>query len=504
MAETFVGWVPTALGRLSFSRIGDEFQKHAVVSSVPGLGGPAGIFGAKRTVEDLSTSVWDRILGKGVDVTDYAFFLETISADLPYPCKHSPKHGPSCAVKLEPTTAGALQGRVYFTQSARGVFARGPAVKGLALLRDTAVSGAKPQSDRWAGYRGSERRVAAAWRLMRLRLLGRGAISNFGEADVLLLRTGECRVTLREDRQSLLLGMAKYSRPNIVHQITFQNFQRMFLEDSAEGVFRTIRDLVHKHYHHDGDNYVFSPVARVTAQDDSNWRRQTRDGLMRMCMAERRKGHAASLRNALGILAYVDAFDRHLARWYLRNGRPVDGRQSAAYDFSALKASIDAGLKARELADQTIRQRLLFAFGFMVTVITLLAPIFREPLTKAVSSSQPLTPHHFLTDALGFMARHPVASLAAAAGFGWLFDLAVTRLSITRLDTVWQAVTTKAADKFIATLRQMKVGSRLSQWIAVGVLGGGILALIGVWLNIAIEVVGSASAYIDSVRGMFR
>jgi len=102
------------------------------------------------------------------------------------------------------------------------------------------------------------------------------------------------------------------------------------------------------------------------------------------------------------------------------------------------------------------------------------------------------------------MARHPVASLAAAAGFGWLFDLAVTRLSITRLDTVWQAVTTKAADKFIATLRQMKVGSRLSQWIAVGVLGGGILALIGVWLNIAIEVVGSASAYIDSVRGMFR
>lgn len=504
MAETFVGWVPTALGRLSFSRIGDEFQKHAVVSSVPGIGGPAGIFGVKRRVEDLADSVWERIFRTGVEVTDYAFFFESVTADLPYPCKTKPKHGPPCSVQLEATSGGALQGKVYFTQSARGIFARGPAVKGLALLRDTAVSGAKVQMDRWAAYKGSERRVAAAWRLMRLQLLGRKALNNFGEADVVLLRTGECRITLNPESQSLLLAMATYSPSNIVHQITFQNFQRMFLEDAAEGVFFAIRDLVHKHYHHDGEEFIFNPVFRAFAKDDNNWRRQTREGLMRMCLAERRKGHAASLRNALGILAYVDAFDRHLARWHLQNGRPVDSRQSAAYDYSALKSSIDAGLKARELADHTIRQRLLFSFGFMITVITLLAPIFREPLTAGGEVSNPAEARHFVTDALGFMVRHPVASLLAAAGFGWVFDLTVTRLSITRVDSAWQAVTTSGADKFIATLRQMKVGSRLSQWIAVGILAAGIIGLAAIWLKIAIEVVGSTSAYIETVKGMVR
>lgn len=502
MAETFVGWVPTVLGRLSFSRIGDEFQKNTVVATVPSQTGTSAIFGSRRRIERYAFSWLEWLWGGRVEITDYAFFLEPVDAELPYPNKISPKHGAACPVVLKMTPHGALKGTVYFTRSGINPFFGGAAVKAQALLRDSAVTAFKDTSQIRQSYRLSRRRTEAAWRLMRQQFMARKKYENFGQADVLLLRTGECRITLNEDLQSLLLGVKLAGES--VQIVTFQNFNRMFLEDAATGVFLSIRDVVHKHYHHKSSSSVDEAVSRTNLTDDISWRTQTLNGLMRMCLVERRGGSVISLRNAQGILAYVDAFDRHLAGWYLNRGRPVENKWRPSYDFSALKASVDASLKARELGDQAIRSRLIFAFGFMVTAITLLAPIFRDQLLSTThSSSATGIPRHILTDTLAFMARHPLLSFISAAGFGLLFDLAVTRLSVTRVDTLWQALTTRLTDGFVAWLRRMRVGSRQAQGLVLALIGIAIIACTAIWVRVAVSVLGSLPAYFESIRDTF-
>jgi hypothetical protein len=112
--------------------------------------------------------------------------------------------------------------------------------------------------------------------------------------------------------------------------------------------------------------------------------------LLRSVIALRRSDSAHTFRQALGILAYADAFQRHLGSWSNQRGQAVKIKNRMAYDFAALKASIEASLKVRELKDQSVRARIIFSFGTLLTALTLIAPILRDYLPEVPAGANAL------------------------------------------------------------------------------------------------------------------
>lgn len=79
----FVGWSPTILGRVSFSRIGEANTRGSVICNATEDGGC--LFGvSRRTSHDGPVPAWlTNIFGR-FPYTDWAFFLECRPGELPF------------------------------------------------------------------------------------------------------------------------------------------------------------------------------------------------------------------------------------------------------------------------------------------------------------------------------------------------------------------------------------------------------------------------------------
>jgi len=428
--RVFVGWVPTVTGRLSFSRIGDaDFGDRTICNNTATVDGDGFLFGSHtRTSHDGPLPAWVmRRLGRVPDV-HYLVSLRVAEAALPVQAPKGQADDPlQSPVNSETDKEGALAGEIVF-------FSKGKALPKsvqdhLTSLREIAREGRAPscnQAKRRQNRDRGEELIGEIWNDLTGRFAKRQKLPGFGRLKIRVLRTGQCEIQV-EEKDLFTTGAVKASQTIALQEGTLDTSTESFQSAAAAAArqcFFFMRDLAHRHYHHHMNSDLLTTTYLWSLETDEHWRRETQYGLVRLAISERRRDTAETFKQTLGIIAYAEAFQRHLCGWLSQfNAPPVRSPLAFAYDFAALRASIDASLKVREQKDGQRRQSLLFAFGFVVTCLGLIVSGFRTSSTVPPSAAA-------FVSGVSFLARYPIQSLIGAAIFAGAVDLAFLRVSL--------------------------------------------------------------------------
>lgn len=478
---TFVGWTPNVTGRLSFSRIGDTYCGDRVLCNHTATpDGKGFLFGAEtRTSRDGPLPAWlIRFIGRVPDI-QFLAFLEVEAAELPYP---TPKlDGADCAVSLEMDGEGALAGEVIFLS--KGKVLDDATKASLETIRRLTREGRTPQCSvgtRLENYQKARETAEVLWKRLEREFAAGRKTPAFGRVKISLLRTGECRVDVNPALLFTTSDMKAAQRAGQVNEDS--NEAKRAAAAAARQSFFFIRDLAHQHYHHPKNSDLLTTTYTWTPSEDEAWRRETQYGLVRLAIAARRRDTAEAFKRALGFLAYAEAFQKHLCGWRLDESRkPAKSIWGFAYDFTALRQSIDASLKVRELRDTQLRQRLFFVFGFIITCLGLVLSGLRSP------NGRPETAEFFMR-IVDRLSAHPIMALMAAGLLAWLLDLIFTKVSV---GSQWVGGISRLTD---AAMGQMMVWWRNPQVsfsvtvILTGLVMLGIGAICGVTFYWAVEV----------------
>lgn len=469
MPVRFSGWSPTVLGRVAFSRIGDSPAKGSLVCNVTSA--DEGLFFGivRRTSQDGAFPAWvRRLIGQYPD-TDYAIFLRVEPAALPQ-SKNAclVVEGEEEDVVLRDDKRGSLVGEVFFVNGVSLLRGRGQRAA-VALLRDQTLRASAPGlplPNVREAYFTARAEVERAWRAA-ARSNSKGSDTPaFGRASISLIRTGQITVSVEphELYTSEAIKLAQQEGEGSPRWARYTHHISDECQSIAEQCFFVLRDLTHQHYHHDKSSDLLTTVTPWSVQDDEEWRRETQYGLMRMAIALRRTDTAQAYREALGVVAYADAFQKHLCGWYsTASGVAVSSAVRFQYDFAALRASIEASLKVRELKDSNLRARLFFAFGTLVTALTILIPAYRgqSPNVDGVVGGQsPVVTVQVAVfgGILKYAIAYPWFTIVAAAVLGLLVDYLFVGLAVKSSNyRKTRASISRAIGGIMAGLRRHKV-----------------------------------------------
>jgi hypothetical protein len=396
-------------------------------------------------------------------------------------------------------------GDIYFVNGTSWLRGRGQRAA-IALLRDQALRGSSPglpdrniQDAFWQAKAEIERSWTAATRRVRKRK----PTTAFGHVAVKLVRTGQCVVEV-EPQDLFTTEQIKLAQIEGQQSSRWKTSEEHVQDEClsvAEQSFFVIRDLTHQHYHHEKSSDLLTTVTPWIDTKDEDWRRETQYGLMRMAIALRRADTAQSYREALGVVAYADAFQKHLCGWYSTpTGIAASSAVRFQYDFAALRASIEASLKVRELKDSNVRARLFFAFGTLVTAMTVIIPAYRgaRPDVSGVwgaSSQLAILQADFFAGALAVAVAYPVLSLFAAAALGLLIDYLFVGFAVKSSNyRKTRASISRALGGVMAFLRRHRVPDILNR-LLVFIMLGGFLASLGAIMYFCFRILYGSLSY---------
>lgn len=140
-----------------------------------------------------------------------------------------------------------------------------------------------------------------------------------------------------------------------------------------------IKDMVHHHVHHDSKSDQITPLTEIGAVDadagEELWRRDTAWSLSRAVDALARRGKLQDLREATGILAYADAFQKTLLLYRRKHNDPAAFEPNAVtyrYDFGHIKESLKVQLDQVTARRTTLSQMLLAGLTGCIAATSLL------------------------------------------------------------------------------------------------------------------------------------
>lgn len=152
----------------------------------------------------------------------------------------------------------------------------------------------------------------------------------------------------------------------------------------ANQFFFFLKDLAHRHYHH---NHIADRTGvTYPEEDDEQWRRETAYSLTRMTLQARRRNNIHKYKNALGMLAYADTFQKHIAYWrYTKSSLEKKSTKLRSsfipYDFEAVRSSMESSLRTLEWKSQRTYTNIALVvalyFGF-ISALGVATAIFKE------------------------------------------------------------------------------------------------------------------------------
>jgi len=177
--------------------------------------------------------------------------------------------------------------------------------------------------------------------------------------------------------------------------------------------FYFLRDITHRHQHHANRSDTLTTVWPIS--DPSLWIRETLYELYRRVLMLRRQHSPRGQEDALGILAYVAAFESSIADPYRKMTeiyplKPV----IPVYEKAALKESLNANLetKRRKRVQRNVVAAIIPAFS--AAMLSLGNAIYGRNAPLNLPSSKILIFQSFLS-------KPVTTSLAALATYEWLF-----------------------------------------------------------------------------------
>lgn len=471
--QHYVGWAPTIVGRVAFSRVGSDLQAHPDICNHASR--PDGfVFGREtRTSPDgpLPVPVM-RLLGRQPD-QQFAIFLEVQPRSLPRPCESG-----TAAVELVSDERGMLSGYLYFFSKSRLSKALGVDAKLTAIgtFARRARSPRTSEDERRALFEQAQRSSAELFASLTDGCLRGQKTPAFARCMVQLDRTGRCDITLGPDdlfidRQTKLAHVAGPNSP--VWEAAATAFEKagQFISRHA---YNVVRDLSHKHYHHHRHADLLATTYPWTPETDQNWRRETLYGLTRMAIDIRRRGSAKAFKQCAGVVAYAEAFQLHLGSWSLNADNTIGPAPTVPpYDFAALRSSIDASLKVRELEDAERRQTILYLTTIGLAALAL--------VVAGVRATTP-PPETTFSYALDWMTAHPILTIWFALVAAWFVDLAFLRAA---LPLPWSRPFYYGLKRAAAALMGSLIWRGAPSWLSFGITLFVLFLVVAAWAGVS-------------------
>jgi hypothetical protein len=178
--------------------------------------------------------------------------------------------------------------------------------------------------------------------------------------EVALFRTGEVRIWFEDE---VAEALTEKKRKDISRQAYF-----------------FVKDMVHHHIHHDPKSDQITPLTEIgdaaPGAAEELWRRETVWSLSRAVDALARRGKLQDLREATGILAYADAFQKTLLLYRRKTGEPAAFEPNAVtyrYDFAHIRESLKVQIEQVTSRRTSLSQMLVAGLAGCLAATSLLA-----------------------------------------------------------------------------------------------------------------------------------
>ncbi len=417
--ESYAGWVPNVSGHLSFGLID--------------------VRGARSVLNHMPSDIGERVVAvhRRRAAQDFPVAGELVST-----FRRWARQDFVLIARTRPTTTGIVENnQLKFHLDRNGVLVgcvlvvpeesdkagRRLRARLLARLDDRVGLAAHQSGDRRQQY---AERLPEALLAEVAQLRGSVAVHIIRFA---LFRTGELRIWLEQDE---FVGRSVANEP-------LSDVEADAAEHLPSQTYFFIKDVLHRHYHHDAHSDQLLPLTRLPQAVDSDahaanehrWRTATIRGLARVVVEMRHEGQPGVNQQALGILAYADAFQASLART-CRPARPDDGmtldESIMLYDFAHVRASIeatDAALESRKGSN-------LQLFGVLVGVILSALALWsgavqiQPNLCAAIAQSGPPCPPirpGAMADRINWVVGNPMPFVGLCALLGFILFIVFFR-----------------------------------------------------------------------------
>ena len=186
--------------------------------------------------------------------------------------------------------------------------------------------------------------------------------------DCTISRYGEVRVSPSVDPANVLFAPSVTEKP--------RKLEPKDLRYLANQAYFFIKDISHEHRHHHKKS---DTITSAHLSDDAmSWARETQYSMHRHVVALARRKEARSLYNALGMLAYMQAFDKKI--------ESLSGSSGVAIALSYNISEMENSIKARIENFKWRRVQLNILLTAVPALIIALMSIMNQQSTESVSS----------------------------------------------------------------------------------------------------------------------
>ena len=402
---SYAGWVPNVGSHLSFSlmgsRTGTDVQRFSIRQKLSSKSVRSVCALQRRTVDDFLVPPWmilpfrrdiaqDWLLIGKTDEIDVAIGIKPTAVSLREISQLVYRRSanlPRKQVTVAPDEQGVLIGRIYVVPYERHASARERQNEMLGHIRRKLTRAAR--------YIGDDSVIGDIEQEVVKASPGRIRV------DFALMRTGEVRIWFGEERA----GLDEHAHDYVARQAYF-----------------FIKDMTHRHFHHHPAEDQITPLVRFDGKDCTSrreseiaWRRETLWSLARY--AEKRMGSERlnELREAVGMLAYADAFQKTLLDHIRDPDDPlkfVPNSEVYGYDFAHIRESTRVRIDQTN-ARRTVTGQLLAAmFAGGIASMSLLSSLVSTTNARHANDRIPISISH---DVLRWGAEHPVSTIVISA-----------------------------------------------------------------------------------------
>lgn len=422
--RTFSGWVPTITGQLSFSLIGLGASAVKCVTANIECSNPQNVHvpirhvavSQRRITRDLPLTVWPVPLFKPWIASEFILIGSSQAASRPR--LDSITRGDE-ALALHHDDIGVLTGRVLVIPHHEDAPEAAKALVDKIRSRAVAISNEFPR-----GTVCGETEFAAGFDQLLSEARKQGVMA--AEAGFELFRSGELRLTFRGEE-------------GLVTQSAQDASDEDFTSDIAKQIYYFIKDISHRHYHHDRTSDNLLPIVETQKYNDENWRRETLWALARAVLETRRRNHLPGHKSALGILAYAEAFQQQLARVKrLADGTGFERSEvGEIYDFNHTRSSLDATIDELSYRKSFFAQLQALAIGSALAAAALWLTTYqvRNDLCVGIAPCVAPVPPTWLRSLLHGVLSRPLVPISIFFVGGLLY-FEITRRSLQNIRSV--------------------------------------------------------------------
>lgn len=405
MVQTWAGWIPTVSGQLSFSIIGhSSAAKNCAFVNEAHSGDETAapvrhlVLHQRRTAPDFP---YPDFLTKWFypgSVYDFVCVAQTEQAEIQVMLPRNAEGEPR--VKSVPNAQGVLKGKIH------------------VLLHETQKA---LRTKNWASiqrlkatiWQTDAENIAARSMVIARTLAGDNLPPEFGHipsllaADFELYRTGEFRLTIDQTKWLEMIDEREIDEA---------------LKTIPNQIFYFMKDVVHRHYHHDGSSDQMLALTRLngaSATDEINWRRSTLWGLVRVIMQYRRAGRWLDLQKAKGVIAYAEAFQHSFAHCIRMPFGPLRFKPSSelgTYDFKHIRDSIEVSIAENTAQRSVFWQGVALALPLLLAIFIALSSFGSKVLAQQLAACGSAGDGDFLS---GLRAKLGCDEVAASSMTFW-------------------------------------------------------------------------------------